>query len=355
MTADAVGGVWTYALDLARGLGAAGVRTTLAVLGPAPSTDQVRGAHAVPGLTLIETGLPLDWMASEPAEILEVGAALRGLARGVRADLIHLNSPAFAAIGGFEAPVVGACHSCLATWWGDVKDGPMPPDFRWRTQALWQGLHACDVLVAPTRAFAEATAAAYDLPAPHVVWNGRDAPTRPEAAREDMVFTSGRLWDEGKNIGVLDAAAERLSAPIYAAGPLEGPNGAGVRLTHATSLGRLPAAEVADWLARAPVFASSALYEPFGLGVLEAAQAGCALVLSDIATFRELWEGAAVLVDPRDPGAFAAALDALLADEPRRVELGRKARARAQRYSVQAMATGVHELYRHVQPELVAA
>ena len=40
----------------------------------------------------------------------------------------------------------------------------------------------------------------------------------------------------------------------------------------------------------------TALYEPFGLAVLEAAQAGCALVLSDIPTFRELWDGAALFV-----------------------------------------------------------
>ena len=34
MTADAVGGVWTHALELAAALAPLGVRTTLAVLGP---------------------------------------------------------------------------------------------------------------------------------------------------------------------------------------------------------------------------------------------------------------------------------------------------------------------------------
>jgi glycosyltransferase involved in cell wall biosynthesis len=355
MTADAVGGVWTYALDLARGLAGAGVRTTLAVLGPSPSPDQVRAAHGVLGLTLIETGLPLDWMATEPAEILEVGAALRGLARGMRADLVHLNNPAFAAVGNFPAPVVGACHSCLATWWSAVKDGPMPADFRWRTQALWQGLHACDALLAPTRAFAEETAAAYDLPRPRAVWNGRNASVAKTLPRERMVFTSGRLWDEGKNLAVLEEAARRLSAPLYAAGPEQGPNGAGIKLQHVEALGRLSSAEVAEWLARAPVFASSALYEPFGLGVLEAAQAGCALVLSDIPTFRELWDGAAVFVDPADAQGFATALERLLDDAAEREALATKARARAQRYTLEAMTAGVLELYRLLHPELVAA
>ena len=40
MTADAVGGVWTYALDLAQGLNEADIAVRLAVLGPAPSPDQ---------------------------------------------------------------------------------------------------------------------------------------------------------------------------------------------------------------------------------------------------------------------------------------------------------------------------
>ncbi|MCR5876144.1 glycosyltransferase family 4 protein [Phenylobacterium sp. J426] len=355
MTADAVGGVWTYALDLARALGGAGVRTTLAVVGPAPSPDQVRAAHAVPGLTLLETGLPLDWMATEPAEILEVGAALRGLARGVRADLIHLNSPAFASVGDFPAPVVGVCHSCLATWWSAVKDGPMPADFRWRTQALWQGLHACDALIAPTRAFADETAAAYDLPRPHAVWNGRNPGAAKASHRERMVFTSGRLWDEGKNLAVLDEAASLMSAPLHAAGPEQGPNDAGVRLKHARVLGRLSSHDVAEWLARAPVYASSALYEPFGLGVLEAAQAGCALVLSDIPTFRELWDEAAVFIDPTDARGFAAALEQLVDDAAGREALAAKALARAQRYSVEAMTSGVLDLYRQLHPELAAA
>jgi glycogen synthase len=345
MTTDAVGGVWTYALDLARGLAVAGVETTLVVLGPSATPSQVADAHAVSGLTLIDTGLPLDWMAAEPAEVLEVSAALRGLAR-TGFDLVHLNNPAFAALGGFPAPVVGVSHSCLATWWSAVRDGPMPPEFRWRTQLLWQGLHHCHALVAPTRAFAEATARTYELPRPAVVWNGR----RPAAAlRKDeygpCVFTSGRLWDEGKGVRVLDQAAARIRAPVYAAGPLHGPNGSGIELRHARPVGRLTTQEVGKWLERAPVYASAARYEPFGLGVLEAAQAGCALVLSDIPTFRELWEGAAVFVSPDDPGGLADAANRLLAQEGERRALAAKARARAARYTVDSMAAGMLDVY----------
>lgn len=354
MTTDAVGGVWTYALDLARGLAASGAEVTLVAFGPSPSEDQLAEAAAIDRLTLIDTGMPLDWMASEPAEILEGSAVIRGLARGTRADVIHLNSPALAALGGFSAPVAGVCHSCVATWWGAVKDGPLPDDFRWRTQALWQGMLACNALMAPTRAFGEATARTYELPVPFVVHNGRRPARALRAGREPMVFTSGRLWDAGKNIATLDAAAAKLSVPLYAAGPLEGPNRDRTSLAHARPLGLLSADEVADWLARAPIFASAALYEPFGLGVLEAAQAGAALVLSDIATFRELWDGAAVFVDPRDAAGFAAAIEALLADPAAARRLAGEARARARRYTVEAMCAGVLDVYRHLAPDRFA-
>ncbi len=350
MTADAVGGVWTYALDLAGGLAATGVRTTLAVLGPEPSRQQLEAAQRVADLELVVTGLPLDWTAAEPAEVLETAVAVRGLARGRRIDLVHLNTPALAAIGGFSVPVVGACHSCLDTWWGAVKDGPPPEDFRWRSRLLWQGLHGCDALVAPTRAFARETARTYDVAAPDAVHNGRAALSAGPLARRPVVFTSGRLWDEGKNVRLLDAAAARMATPVYAAGPLEGPNGAAISLANVRTLGALPPTAVADWLQQSAIFASAALYEPFGLGVLEAAQAGCALVLADIASFRELWADAAVFVDPHDVAGFARACDELVADPAERAAWGRQARLRAARYTVEAMTRSTLDVYGRLQP-----
>ncbi|MDB5446096.1 MAG: glycosyltransferase, partial [Phenylobacterium sp.] len=134
-------------------------------------------------------------------------------------------------------------------------------------------------------------------------------------------------------------------------GPLQGPQGAPVALRHAQALGRLAPKAIAAWLARAPIYASAALYEPFGLGVLEAAQAGCALVLSDIPTFRELWDGAAVFAEPDEPRAFAGVCRELLADTLRRESLSREARARAARYSADAMTAGMLAIYRLRRPE----
>jgi glycogen(starch) synthase len=350
MTVDAVGGVWTYALDLAAGLAKAGVRTSLAVLGPSPASDQVDEAAAIPDLALIDTGLPLDWTATD-AEALEIAAAgIRSLADDVQADLVHLNAPALAGAVGFAQPVISVAHSCLATWWSTVRGGSPPEDFRWRIQAHWRGLMASDAVIAPSGAFADDTMRAYETVRPFVVHNGRRGePATPERARSGVV-TTGRLWDDGKDAATLDRAAARLSVPLRAIGALGGPHGEQRILRHALASGRLSAEAVRAQLRSAAVFASASLYEPFGLGVLEAAQAGCALVLSDIPTFRELWEGAAVFAPPGDDEAFAHAIQTLCDQADRRAAFARAAQDRAARFTVEAMTAGVLGVYATVTP-----
>jgi glycosyltransferase involved in cell wall biosynthesis len=352
MTADAVGGVWQYALDLAGGLRPHGVDTTVALIGPAPSEDQQAMAQAV-GANLILTGLPLDWTASRPDEVEEAGRALARIAEQLQPDLIHLNSPALGASATFDAPVVAVCHSCVSTWWRAVKGGALPEDFIWRTDLVRRGYARADRLLAPTLAFAQATATAYDLEeAPTVVMNGRRAPRAGMSAPFELfVFTAGRLWDEGKNFATIDRAAEHLSIPVLAAGPLQGPNGSAAEARHARALGRLSDEEIARHLSRKPIFVSTARYEPFGLAALEAAQAGCPLVLSDIPTFRELWEGAALFIHPDSEEALSEVIERLVQDAEARDVLGRAARKRAGSYTVEAMSAGILDAYRSVLPE----
>ncbi len=346
MTADAVGGVWQYALDAARGLRLHGVKTTLAVLGPGPSADQQAEALAA-GVTLIQTDLPLDWTAETPEAVLHAGRVIAELAAEHAPDLVHLNSPALAAEARFPAPVVAVCHSCVSTWWAAVRGGALPQEFVWRTDLVRQGYAAASALTAPTAAFAAATAEVYRLPrAPMVVRNGRRPATASAGEPEAAAFTAGRLWDDGKNLATLDRAAARLAIPVEAAGPLQGPNGARVALQHLRTLGRLSDEAVAARLARRPIFVSVASYEPFGLAVLEAAQAGCALVLSDIPTFRELWDGAALFVPADDEAAIADAIQGLADDPARRSDLGAAARERAHAYTVEAMTDGLLAVYR---------
>lgn len=346
MTADAVGGVWTYALDLARGLAPHGVEVTLLVNGPPPSEPPA-------DVALVATGLALDWLADAPEQVTGVGRRLVEIAGDLRADMVQLNSPAYAAEARFHAPVVGVQHSCTATWWRAVRgEAPWPEDFAWRRDLARRGLLACDAVVAPTRAFAAAVWDAYGLRTPPTpVWNGRPPPSAAPSPTpgEPYVFTAGRLWDESKGMAVLDAAAAALSPPVIAAGPLAAPGGGEAAFAHLRPTGVLAQAQLRARMAAAAVFCSPSLYEPFGLAVLEAAQLARPLVLSDIPTFRELWDGAAVFVPPRDAPALAAALEELLADAPRRAALGAAATGRARRYKVEAMAAGMLDVFAKVQ------
>jgi glycosyltransferase involved in cell wall biosynthesis len=91
--------------------------------------------------------------------------------------------------------------------------------------------------------------------------------------------------------------------------------------------------------------------------VLEAAQAGCALVLSDIPSHRELWDGAATFVPAREAGAFASAIRHLLAHADKRAERGRQAQVRSRFFTPERTAGRMAEIYARVaQPlEAVAA
>ena len=350
-TADAVGGAWQYSIDLARGLAGLRIETVLAVMGPSPTAEQILSAKKVPGLRLVDTGLDLDWLARDAESLKEAAESIAQLASDARADLVQLNTPALAGLADFPVPVVAVQHSCVATWWEAVHGTALPEDFGWRTELVAEGLAAAQAVVTPTAAFSEATRRHYGLRAlPQAVHNGRTPLKLPEAAPHDFVFTAGRLWDEGKNVATLDRAAARISVPAHAAGPIQGPNGVAVMFDNLHCVGNLGEEELARWLAAKPVFVSAALYEPFGLAVLEAAAAGCPLILSDIPTFRELWDGVALFVDPRDERAFTAAINRLVGDEFQRVSMGRAAQERAARYTPEAMASQMAAIYRGLLP-----
>ena len=350
MTADAIGGVWQYATELARALAARGYEVVIALLGPAPSDEQRRMIADTAGVSLIETGLPIDWLATDAAAVNAAGAEIARLAAAQRADIVQLNQPALGAGVRFAMPVVAVAHSCLGTWWQAVRrDEPEPADFAWQTELMRRGLADAAAVVAPSRAFAAALQARYALPGlPHAVYNGRTPLVTTPGALHDFAFTAGRLWDDGKAVTTLDRAAGRLGIPFKAAGPTLGPNGQAVALEHLYALGPVGEQAVAACLSARPVFASAARYEPFGLAVLEAALAGCPLVLSDIPTFRELWDGVATFVAPADDAGFAAAIEELIGDDMTRLARGDLARRRAARFTPDNMAGAMDALFGRV-------
>jgi glycosyltransferase involved in cell wall biosynthesis len=337
ITTDAVGGVWRYALEMAAGFVQHGASVVLTTMGPSPSADQRADAAAIPGVEMVVTELPLDWTAASCGELSLAATSLAELAETHAVDTIHLHAPAFAGCADWPVAVVAVAHSCVGTWWQAVRGGPMPNDLAWRSGATRRGLTAADAVIVPSRSFGEALRHFHRLQRTiHVIHNGRRPLPHQSLHRECHALTVGRLWDDAKNIAALDQAARSVPYPVLAAGPLQGPNNTAISLRHARWLGILDEAALAQVYARAAVFVSVARYEPFGLAVLEAAQAGCALVLSDIPTFHELWADAALFVAPEDTDELAWTLRTILADPDRCAKLGQAAAARAKIYQAEA-------------------
>src|SRR3954454_879491 len=263
------------------------------------------------------------------ADLEAAGGWLVELADGERADVVHLSEPVLASLP-WPAPTVAVGHSCVLSWWEAVLGEPAPASWGPYREAMRRGFAAAYAAVAPSHAMRCALRRHYDVSDAQVVPNGRSPEQFPPGRKEPCVMTATRLWDEAKNAATLDAAAAGLAWPTYAAGDSTPPGGGEEACCrHLRLLGRLGSAAVADWLGRAAVFALPARYEPFGLSVLEAALAGCALVLGDIASLREIWGLAAVYVDADDWHQLAIAVNDLAADPERREALANAARERA--------------------------
>jgi glycosyltransferase involved in cell wall biosynthesis len=351
MTADTLGGVFTYTVELASALARRGVNVALAAKGGCLDDAQWQAAREVPGLEVFESAGKLEWMEEPWEDVRRDGAWLLDLAEQLRPDVVHLNDYAHGALP-FAAPKVVVAHSCVFSWFEAVRGTPPPPSFDRYRREVAKGLAAADLVVAPTRAMLGALERHYGaLPATRVIPNGRAAGRFAPGEKEALILCAGRLWDEAKNAALLDAVAGDLAWPVLLAGEEEHPDPAHRGRSaprHAHALGRLGASALSCFYARSAIYALPARYEPFGLSVLEAALAGCALVLGDIPSLRETWDGAALFVDPESADLLRTLLAGVIERDDLRAELSAKARARALHLTPARMAEAYLEAYREL-------
>ena len=336
LTADTAGGVWTYAMELASALEGQGLRVTIAALGQEPSSSQREDAE-LRGLPLRSFRCRLPWMADPWSDLSSAGRWLLALAREIDADVVHLNEPVLAA-HDWPVATVAVAHSCVLSWWEAVRGEPAPARWSRYREAMRAGLAAADAVVAPSHPMLAALYRHYGTPRGRAIPNGRAPDGLGPGAKDCYVLTATRLWDEAKNVDALNQAAIGMSWPVYAAGETASPDGRVAALDNLTLLGHLDQRQLAGWMSRAPIFALPAKYEPFGLSILEAALAGCALVLGDIPSLREHWDGVAIFVPPNDPAVLRLALRSLIEDPRLRHTLAMRARRRALGYSARRMA-----------------
>jgi glycosyltransferase involved in cell wall biosynthesis len=202
------------------------------------------------------------------------------------------------------------------------------------------GLSAADVIVSPSAYMAAEIRNEYGVSVDklRVIHNFTRAQISQGAKKQPFVLGAGRIWDPAKNLGLLDRIAPMLDWEVRIAG-------SGSPDHSACFLGSVPHAELMDQMSAAGIFAHPALYEPFGLSVLEAARAHCCLVLSDIPSLRELWQNAAIFIDPRQPETWLRELNRLARNPQRGESLGLLAYSQSMRYNASSSLKQYWELY----------
>jgi glycogen synthase len=349
MTTDTEGGVWVHALALCEALAPHQVQVRLVALGQ-PSEAQTAAALANPNVDLVVRPCRLEWMPQPWHDLDRLEADLVHEAELGECHLVHLNHLVHGHLN-WRRPVLCAVHSCVFSWFEAVRGGQPPPAWADYRRRVTRSLRAADRVLAPSAFMLDQARRFYGpFRAGRVIANGSAAPladVEPRGADDERrgVLAAGRVWDDAKNLAPLANLAGRLSVPLRIVGPLASADGQRAPAGGAVS-GPLPQAALWSVMRRARLFAAPALYEPFGLGILEAARSGCPLLLGDIPSLRELWEGAARFVDPRRPERWLSELEELLADDGQRLALAAAARERAARFGLEAMARSYLELYR---------
>lgn len=327
ITTDAVGGVWRYAADLALGLARQGVEVLLASLGPRPSVEQKQQLLRTPKVFLRESDFALEWMADPWRDVDAAGDWLLELESEFSPHLIHLNGYAHAALP-WSNPVLVMAHSCVCSWWRAVHGCAPGPEWNEYRRRIRLGLYSADAVAAPSAFLANAIESEYGLPASsvHVIYNFSRARAHSDGPKQPLVLAAGRAWDAAKNLRLLERIAGRLCWEVRIASSLA-------------------YSDLQREMARAAIFAHPALYEPFGLSVLEAARHRCALVLADLASLRELWDHAALFIDPHDEERWAVEINRLSANGPARESLARLAHNRAAQYKAASALQEYLSLY----------
>ena len=315
--------------------------------------------HALPGCRLL------------PALMTIGNAACRWAARRYRLDLIHDpngvapflllgRTPSVVTIHDAVSYVYPAAHNRLDNW---RYHWLLPQAIRRTTAVLTDSQHSAHDLgrylavpaaklqvvypaldagwqpVAPGPARA-ATLARYGVTAPYLLYVGA-LNARKNIARllesfalaraafpcYQLVIAGQRQWQTA----AIDAAFARFEL-----GP------------HVHFTGYVADGDLSALYSGAAAFVFPSLYEGFGLPPLEAMACGVPVIASNVASLPEAVGDAALLVDPTDVAALAAALTRLLTSAPLQAELRARGFGQAARFPPAAMAEQVLAVYRRI-------
>lgn len=351
MTTDTVGGVWTFTRELTEGLLSQECCVTLVSFGRDPSEDQSAWANRIARdwpeqFRFLPTDFPLEWMQDNAGFYGESAALLERTATDVRADIVHTNQLCYGSLAR-QLPTLVTVHSDVRSWFSACR-GHQPEPSPWIERydhLVERGLRAANAVVAPTEwMLAQAQDHYGPLHNALTIPNGRNVSASPAPpARQKQAVTVGRLWDEGKDLALLDDVTSPM--PLVVAGEHTGPDAAhNLGTPRVQWREHLTETDVLDLFRRSSIYVVTSRYEPFGLAPLEAALCGCALVARDIASLREVWGNAAIYF--RDAAELSAVLQTLDRDEQLVSTMAQRATQRARRFGRQPMTERYLDLYR---------
>ncbi|MFI7437978.1 glycosyltransferase family 4 protein [Micromonospora haikouensis] len=339
LLASSTGGVGQHVRSVARGLAATGA--PVLVCGPAATEEQFDFTGA--GARFQPVEIPA---SPTPADARAVAALRRALA-AEPVDVVHahgLRAGLVAVLARPAAPLVVTWHNAVLA--RGLRGGLSRLAERVVARGARVALGASADLVERAAALGAADArlapvAAPTLPAPR----RRPAAVRAEfavAAGQPLILSVGRLHPQKRYDVLVDAAARwrgRTPPPVVViagSGPAYLPLAARISAARApvTLLGHRT--DVADLLAGADLAVVTSDWEARQLFAQEALRAGVPLVATAVGGLPELVGDAAVLVPPGDVDAVDAAVRALLDDDDRRAELGRRGAARAATWPTEA-------------------
>lgn len=356
MTADTIGGVWVFAVELIREFQKNNIEVVLATMGKKLTNDQYLQIKDLNNVFLEESTFKLEWMYDPWSDIKKAAEWLADLELKHTPDIVHLNEYSYADLE-WSSPVILTAHSCVFSWFNEVKG--YLPDELWYTyfNRVKTALNTADLIVAPTKTMMEYLIRYYgSFDQQKVIYNGRNLAAFNSAEKEPFIFSAGRLWDEAKNIQMLANIALSLPWQVYVAGDYKNPDKDEIYFNNVNWLGSIGEKTMSEMYSRASIYALPARYEPFGLSILEAALSGCALILGNIESLIELWDGCALFVDPDDPDELSAGIKELIADEAFRKKMVQLAHDRATKFSSAKMASEyllVYEKLRQLKTQII--
>jgi glycogen(starch) synthase len=360
MTTDTIGGVWTFTKELAGELLRRGCEVALVSVGRLPTQAQQKWAdeqQSQLGKQFLFRALdvPLEWMAENERAYCEAEPVLLRIAKDFDAELMLSSQYCFGALK-CEIPCVVVAHSDVLSW----AEACRPEGLE---QSAWldrycdlvaKGLDAAEAVVAPTRWMLKALNANFCLPDERcVISNGRKLPEIDGGVeRKLQCVTAGRLWDEAKNLRVLEEVDSPI--PLLIAGETEqGSAQLSMSSNDVEWLGELNEADLLGVFRESAIYICTSRYEPFGLAPLEAALCGCAVLANDIPSMREVWGDAALYFS--GPESLTEWLWRLGDHAGLLNEAQRSSMRRAQEFTAERMGASYIELFRSILKEDLVA